>query len=465
MRPNILWICTDQQRWDTIHALGNDLIRTPNIDRLVNNGVAFDSTYCQSPICTPSRASFLTGLYPGTVHGTMNGNVEWGEGAPLVTKLLADAGYDCGLVGKFHLAGGWGRYEPRPKDDGYRVYEWSHAPRDDWPVGHAYKEWLAEKGHALAQLREDPATIPPELHRAAWCTDRSLAFIEDDRPDDQPWLLTINYYYPHPPFDPPQDYLDRYDPATMPGPLFQESDLAAQAKLADIDFQSEVRRPEEFDAKAIQAAYYAMIELLDDQVGLLLESLERSGQLENTIILFMSDHGETLGDHGLLFKGCRFYEGLVRVPMIWSWPGHVEQGVVSNALTELTDIVPTLLDVCEVEQPDKMQGRSLWPILTGETDAQQHRKFVRCEYYRALMDDERGFEGTYATMIRDERYKLVVYHGHELGELFDLEADPGEFNNLWDDPAYADIRFQLLLKNFDALAFAVDVGPKQLLYS
>jgi len=131
-RPNVLWICTDQQRWDTIHALGNPHIRTPNLDRLVASGVAFTGAHCQTPICTPSRACFLTGRYPSTVHGCMNGNESWSGAAPLVTRLLADAGYDCGLAGKLHLSAADGRIEPRP-DDGYRVFHWSHHPKDDWP--------------------------------------------------------------------------------------------------------------------------------------------------------------------------------------------------------------------------------------------------------------------------------------------------------------------------------------------
>ena len=465
MRPNILWICTDQQRWDTIHALGNEFIRTPNIDRLVRQGVAFDTAYCQSPICTPSRASFLTGLYPSTVHGTTNGNLVWGEGAPLVSKLLADAGYDCGLVGKFHLAGGWRRVEPRPKDDGHRVWEWSHAPRNDWSEGHAYKDWLTAKGVDLGELRRDPAGIPPNLHREAWCTERAIAFIESERDEDHPWMLSINYYYPHPPFDPPSAYLQRYDPNTMPAPAFRESDLTAQEHLKSIDFQTDVRSPQAFKISAIRAAYFAMIEFLDDLLGQLLESLERSGQLENTIILFMSDHGEMLGDHGLIQKGCRFYEGLVRVPLIFSWHKKLHHDLVSHALVELTDITPTLLDLCGVEIPEKMMGRSLVPILTGKADPHQHRDSVRCEYFRALKDDQRGFEGSYASMIRDERYKLVVYHGHNTGELFDLKNDPDEFVNLWDDPGHAQVRFDLLLRSFDSLAFAVDTGPKQVLYS
>ena len=465
MPPNILWICTDQQRHDTIAALGNPHIRTPNIDRLVRAGAAFDHAFCQSPVCTPSRASFLTGRYPSTVHGTCNGNTVWGEGAPLISKLLSDAGYDCGLVGKFHLAGGYARLEPRPLDDGYRVYEWSHAPRDDWPVGHAWRDWVQAQGHDLATLCADPTHFPPELHRETWCTTRAIDFIETERPPGQPWLLSLNYYYPHPPFTPPQEYLRRYNPADLPGPLFRESDLVAQQALSAIDFQTDVRRPEDFDARSVQAAYYAMVEQLDEQLGRLLASLERSGQRENTLILFMSDHGEMLGDHGLLMKGCRFYEGLVRVPMLWAWPGHIQAGLRSSALTELTDIVPTLLELCGLDAPEGTQGRSLWPILRGAAAAQQHRDFVRCEFYRALRDDARGFRGTYATMYRDRRYKLVRYHGHDLGELFDLQEDPGEFDNLWAEPDRAQLRLQLMQRSFDALAFAVDTGPPQRFFS
>jgi len=133
-RPNILWICTDQQRYDTIRSLGNPHIRTPNLDKLVKSGVAFTHAHCQSPICTPSRASFLTGMHPETVHGCINGNDYWDAAAPLVTRTLAGAGYDCGLSGKLHLSSAHGRIEKRP-DDGYRAFHWSHHPKDDWPKG------------------------------------------------------------------------------------------------------------------------------------------------------------------------------------------------------------------------------------------------------------------------------------------------------------------------------------------
>jgi arylsulfatase A-like enzyme len=491
-RPNILWICTDQQRYDTIGALGNPHVHTPHIDRLVREGVAFTHAHCQAPICTPSRASFLTGLYPSTMHACMNGNDEWAEAAPLVTKLLADAGYDGGLSGKLHLSAASGRIERRaPEWDGYRVFQWSHDPVDRWPAGHAYADWLRGKGYVLGDLRKNPAEVPPELHQTTWCTNVALEFITQQRPPETPWFFSLNCFDPHPPFDPPAEYLRRFEPAAMPGPLFRDSDLAAQAAIAaaGVNFQTPVRRPEEFAARRIQAAYYAMIEQIDDNVGRLLDALERTGQRDTTLIIFTSDHGEALGDHGLLQKGCRFYEGLVRVPLIVSWSGDegrrtedegdssvlrppsfvaslagFRRGLASDALVELTDIVPTLLDVAGLKYPRRMHGRSLLPILTGRADPHHHRDLVRSEFYGALgprddPDDPYQRTGSYATMVRDRRHKLVVYHGAGTGELFDLEANPGEFQNCWAAPEAAAVKTDLLRRSLDAMAFAVDPGP------
>ncbi len=449
-RPNILWICTDQQRWDTIQALGNEHIRTPNIDRLVASGVAFENAYCQSPICTPSRAGFLTGMYPSSVHGCMNGNDAWDGVAPLVTKTLANAGYDCGLAGKFHLSGAQDRIEPRV-DDGYRVFHWSHHPHDDWPEGHAYIEWLRAKGKDYNSIYKKLGYIPSEFHQTTWCADRAIEFMTEKRPG--PWLFSLNCFDPHSPFDPPQEWLDHYRERDMPGPLFRESDLDAQERLKHINFQRTARRPEDLNAKRYQAKYYAMIELIDHNVGRMLDALESSGQLANTVVIFTSDHGETLGDHGLLLKGCRFYESLVHVPLVISWPRQFQAGLRSRALVELTDLAPTLLELAGLSVPNSMQGKALTSILRGQSTPDRHREFVRSEYYRALA----GIQ-SYGTMVRSERFKQVVYHGHGLGELFDLEADPGEFENLWDDPRMTRVRHDHMVMNFDALAMASDVG-------
>jgi arylsulfatase len=471
-RPNILWICTDQQRFDTIEALGNQHIRTPNLNKLVETGVAFLNAYCQSPICTPSRASFLTGMYPSSVHGCMNGNDYWSGAAPLVTKLFSDSGYDCGLIGKLHLAGNYKRIEPRG-DDGYRYFKWSPIPIDLWKEGHDYADWVRDKGYNLSDFIEPPKGdlvtlndikvlrgIPASLHQSTWCAERAIEFIKEER--TEPWLLSLNPFDPHPPFNPPEDYYNRFDPSTLPEPLFDESDLASQAKLENVDFQTKCCRPDMDNALKIKAAYYAMIELIDAMVGKVIASLKESGQYDNTVIIFTSDHGEALGDHGLLLKGCRFYDGLTRVPLIVSWPKVFKEGLRSTALIELTDLAPTLLGLCNIDIPEKMQGKSALKILTGEKGADCHRDTVRCEYYRAVNPNWRPhMNGTYGNMIRDERYKLSIYHGKNIGELFDLYEDPNEFNNLWDDPKYNEVKCDLLIQCIDGMAFSVDVGPKQ----
>ncbi len=459
-RPNILWYCTDQQRFDTIKAQGNPYVHTPTIDKLVSEGVAFTHAYCQSPICTPSRSSFMTGMYPARLHNTRNGNETFPSFPPIITKLIADSGYECGLIGKFHLQSSGKRTEPRI-DDGFTYWKFSHAPRDDWPTGHDYAEWARQRGGDLDELRNSPERVPPEFHQTTWATERTIEFLR--MPRQKPWLLNINIYDPHPPFIPPKVYADRFDPEKMPGPYFRESDLSLQAKFRAIDFQDEPRTPAGHDAKRAQANYYAMIAQIDDQFARILEVLEENGQRENTVILFTSDHGEALGDHGLIYKGCRFYEGLVRVPLIFSWPEHFVSGLQSPALVELLDMTATILDLIGLPQPAYMQGKSLLPILKGEAPANHFRDFVRCEYFDALDPYFTGGTGTFATMYRDTRYKLSIYHGHGLGELYDLVADPWEFNNLWYNSEFHPLKHQLIQASFDAhVLLTTDVGSRRI---
>jgi arylsulfatase len=480
-RPNILWYCTDQQRYDTIHCLGNPLIRTPNLDRLVAQGVAFTSAYTQCPICTPSRATFLTGRYPASHHVHRNGNDSFPSHETLVTRILADAGYDCGLAGKLHLSRAYGRVEKRV-DDGYRVFHWSHHPMPDWPHGHAYAHWLRDEKNVDPDALWSPlrgrvygAGVPEEYHQTTWCTEMAIRFITEKR--DGPWLMSINPFDPHPPFDPPAEYLAGYDPEQLSYPLFRENDVPRQKKLEAIQQQTRVAinpylSPEEatsaldpsvdtasvppahYDARMVKACYYAMIELIDHQFGRIVEVLEQTGQLENTLIIFSSDHGELLGDHGLIYKGCRFFEALVHVPLVISFKGRFRQGLRSQALVELVDLAPTLLEVAGLPIPDSMQGRSLLPMLTGAASPTYHKDHVVCEYHDAI--DLPG--GTHATMYFDGRYKSILYHGEEVGELYDLEADPGEFNDLWDDADYASLKASLLIKHFDAIMATSSAG-------
>lgn len=483
-RPNILWYCSDQQRFDTIAALGNAHINTPRLDAFAGEGVAFTHAYCQSPICTPSRSSFLTGTYPSAIGVNGNGNEFFPrqQQSRLLPHRLAASGYDCGLVGKLHLASAASGVEHRV-DDGYRYFQYSHDHKGPRVYGHDYAEWVrAEGGDAdrlmapystesyregaknrffggLFEPTEDQDYIPPHLHQTHWCSEKSIEFIDKNRRADQPWLLSVNPFDPHPPYNAPWEYYRRYDPETLPGAHFAAGDLAQQQRLADggVDFQSNPQDPAAWEDKKIQASYYAMIEQVDCEFGRILDHLAATGQREHTIVVFMSDHGEMLGDHGLIFKGCRFYEGLVRVPLIISWPGHFSQGVVSDALVELMDLAPTFYEAVGEEIPYYVQGKSLLPVLKGETP--DHRDFVRCEFYGAIDFPDQ----THATMYRDRQWKLVSYHGKDLYELYDLESDPWEHQNLADEPDYQAVKWELLRKSFDATAQAYMPNPPRVM--
>jgi arylsulfatase len=480
-KPNIVWFCSDQQRFDTIRALGNGYIRTPNIDRLVDGGVAFRNHYVQSPVCTPSRASFLTGRYTRANGVNSNGNGAFPAHEKLVTRILADAGYRCGLIGKLHLTGAQAGQENRT-DDGYDVFEWSNMPRPEDGTSHnnAYHDWLRAKGHDPFELYAEVDAligpgVPKDLHQTTWLAERACAFIEANA--GSPWLLSLNPFAPHHPFDPSPEYLDRYGVDDVPEPLFRETDLERQKLFASIQHQTyfpvdprifhprgaEPHRfpggkfvnhlgvPKNYYGKSFIAAYYAMIEQLDDAVGVIFDKLARTGQLENTIFIYTSDHGEMLGDHGLLMKGARFFEGAVHVPMIVHWPAAAAGGRKLSALTESVDIAPTLLEAAGLEIPLSMQGKSLMPLLTEASAPDRHKDMVICEFLDAfgkLYAPDR----TRATMTFDGRYKLVTYYGHNLFELFDLEKDPGEFENIWNAPEMAEKRWDLYRRQADLIA-------------
>ncbi len=462
-RPNILWICTDQQRYDTIHSLGNRLIHTPNLDKLVKQGTTFTRAYTQSPVCTPSRASFLTGRYPRTTRVTCNGNAYFPVDEKLVTRMLADIGYDCGLVGKLHLTTAYGTVEKRI-DDGYRFFKYSHAPRNDWKSGHDYQEWLKTEGVQWEKdYKGENGGIEACYHQTTWCFNQAIRFVSEKR--DGPWLLSINPYDPHPPFDPPEDYIKRFNIDDIPSPKWLEGELenkpAHQQKdymLGGQDGQGPAcLKMTQMEKKRCIAAYYAMIELIDEQLGRLLDFLDENGQRDNTIIIFHSDHGEMLGDHGLIWKGAYFYEEIVHVPLIISCPDYFLEDMRSNALVELVDIVPTILETLGIDIPYYVQGKSLIPILTGLKDPHEHKQEVYCEFYNSL---KLSHKGIYATMYLEDFFKIVMYHTkEEKGELYCLKDDPDEYYNLWDDPDYAAIKMRLMKKCFDKTVLIKDPKP------
>ncbi|MCB0046225.1 MAG: sulfatase-like hydrolase/transferase [Caldilineaceae bacterium] len=475
--PNILWITTDQQRFDTLGCYENDFVHTPNIDRLAEQGFLFENAFSQSPVCSPSRASFLTGRYPRTARCRQNGQTIPPD-ERMVTKLLKEqAGYVCGLSGKLHTA----PCEPslvkgteQRIDDGYDEFNWSHDHNPVWGTNQ-YTNWLTSHGQVY---RRDPykgstmvqAGMPEDYHQTTWCAEKAINFIRTNADKDAPWLFSVNIFDPHHPFDPPVEYLERYLEKLdqLPLPDYVAGELATKPHFQRMDHVSpynglhgdgipayEKISPREH--RLIKAAYYAMIDLIDVQVGRMLQALEETGQLDNTIVIFMSDHGEMLGDHGIYLKGPYFYEGAIHVPLIFSQPGVIRSGVRQSGLTELVDIAPTLLEAAGVARYPGMQGRSMWKLLTGQGDDRPPRDDVYCEYYNAMPWHQDPTAQT--TMVRTVDYKLIVVHGLDTGELYDLRSDPRENVNHWDDPDYQTIKLEMMKRLCDRMAWTVDPLP------
>lgn len=474
--PNILWICSDQQRADTLGCYGNGLVRTPNADALAAGGALFENAFVQSPVCTPSRASFLTGRYPRTTRCRQNGQ-NMPDDEVLVTRLLANAGYTCGLAGKLHISACHPSVCPGPPrriDDGYAVFRWSQAPGDEGWTGHDYRTWLGGRGGDVEQPAHPLSPYvrvgrPVGKHQTTWCCEEAIDFIHRRQADGQPWLFSLNMFDPHHSFNPPAEYLalytERLDEIPLPDyaegelagkPPYQQTDHAgAYGGTLGLPFDKMADR----DHRMVRAAYWAMCELIDAQVGRVLAALDETDQRDSTIVIFTSDHGEMLGDHGIYLKGPYFYDPLVRVPLLVSWPRHIAPGRIP-ALVEMVDLAPTLLEACGLPASPGMQGTSLWPMLVGDSNRDHHRDDVYCEYYNAMPFHRNPT--AQATMVRTADRKIVVEHAHGSGELYDLSADPGERRNLWDDPEALRLKADMLTRLTHCMARTVDPLPERI---
>lgn len=479
---NILWICTDQQRMDTLGCYGNPFVHTPNLDRLAQEGVLFENAYSQCPVCAPSRGSFLTGRYPRLSGPRQNGQDMDGR-ERLLPRLLADEGYYCGLAGKLHIACCHDSCckigEPRI-DDGYHFFKWSHHPQPiagtNWPMNE-YSQYLAGMGmDYVTPDREDCPYVqegmPEQYHQTSWCVDQAVTFMESARKYGRKWMFSLNCFDPHHPFDPPKEYLQPYleklDQVPLPDytegelehkPVFQRKDHEG---AYDSKGYMAYTQMTDYDHRMIRAAYWAMIDLIDHQVGRLVEYLDQSGQREDTLIVFTSDHGENLGDHGMYLKGPYMYENNVHVPLLFNWPGKIAGGRRSKALVELVDLAPTLSEAAGIPLYPGFQGKSFWKLLEGRTDLHTHRKSVYSEYYNCNINHRDPL--AFLTMVYDGRYKLVKVHenGEELGckgELYDLLEDPGEKVNRYEDPAMQEVKVHLLELLCDRMAQTCDPLP------
>ncbi|MDF2961498.1 MAG: sulfatase [Paenibacillus sp.] len=431
----------------------------------------FEQAFCNSTVCAPSRGSFLTGRYPSTTRLLKNGqNIPQDE--VLVTRLLHDAGYTCGLSGKLHLSTCFPKIchgTERRIDDGYSMFHWSHHPGDDWP-SNEYSMWLRSKGKKYGtkpiEGTSHVVTGPDaEDHQATWCAEKAIQFMEAHEGKNKPWLFSVNIFAPHHPFDPPERHFNRYLQMLdeLPLPNYEEGELATKTSFQRRDHKGAYGNPKMYpfhqmsdrEHRLVRAAYWAMVDLIDEQVGRMVDALKRTGQLDNTIIIFMSDHGELLGDHGVYLKGPHFYEPSVRVPLIVSCPGLIPAGKRSSALVELVDLAPTLLEAAGEPVHRGMQGQSLLPLLNGGTE--KHRDDVFCEAY-----ETRDLEPGFAAMVRTNEEKLVLYHTPGDGELYDLVNDPGERVNLWSHSEHAGMKLRLMERLSRRLAGKADPLPARI---
>ncbi len=452
-RPNIVLVVTDQQRFDTLACYGFEAGHTPNLDRLAQQGAVFDAAYCTSPLCTPSRASMFTGKHVAE-HGVEKLYDTLPESEVLFTERLRQVGYRTGLFGKLHVSGRADEADHRHPGDGFDVYEWcNEASLDMESPLHAYDNWLAEEDPEFRErLRAEGRGVlhhPRSVHMSHWIADRALSFI-DETAGRQPFFAYLGFFDPHNPYD---DYPEEFAEQVGELPLVRPAPERIPAGLQrEIDSKTVAAHVAGGDLEAARVGYHASIALLDAEIGRVLDRLDELGIAEDTLVIVTSDHGEMLGDRGLMTKGAFFYEACARVPLIVCHPGEVPDGVRVPEPVLLSDVAATVLSAAGLDHGDLENVLDLRLLARGEADP---HAFVASSYRNGGVAV--GQSTTYfdppllATMIRSGRHKLVRYHDPVApdGQLFDLEADPGEDVDLWEDPALADVRADLMATLLD----------------
>ena len=480
-RPNIILFLADQLRFDALGCYGNNEIHTPNIDSLALNGSVFDNHFIQNPVCSPSRCSILTGRYPRN-HGTRDNGIPLRDQELCFPEVLRENGYRTAAIGKMHFTT---QFVPKENEE------------DDWPEDHygfdvihttcdtktgEYLTWLKERSERDYEVvkmqgerkaKEDrasasekdtsgppqvyPSEIDPRYHQSAWIADRTIDLIREADPE-HPFFALCSFVDPHHPFDPPAPYSQMYDPDKLSVPVRREGELEDKPPHFRRHREGRGCSNEKYDYRKlsdhewgeVKAAYYGMVSLIDYNIGRILQALKEAGLEEDTLIMFTNDHGELLGDHGLLFKGPFHYDCLIKAPMIVQWPGAVPKGSRYNQITEHVDIMPTLLDLAGLPVPYGVQA-CLWRPSFGEIREPEG------EY--ALTEFNCYDWGLSVKTLTGRDYKLTYYAGERFGELYDRNEDPNEFVNHWDDPEYQEVKERLIKRLLDRLIQTEDALP------
>ncbi|MEE2656920.1 MAG: sulfatase-like hydrolase/transferase [Candidatus Latescibacterota bacterium] len=435
-RPNIVILYTDQQRWDAVGVNGNSEIRTPRLDQLATEGVNLDHYFVQSPVCMPSRLSFLTSRYCSQL-GIFSNGTRVPEGIPNLATYLRNYGYVCGNMGKLHFLPHANRNhmnphpaydfhrlvisdEPGCYEDAYRAWVRRQAPeqmdRISLGLPPARETWEAMMGREpiIHLEREKKCAIPfaadKHLTHTAFVADETMSFIREHQ--SQPFLAIAGFYSPHAPWITPQKYLDLYDPQRLSLPAIPDGWDSPQG-----------REPiSEAELRSVRQGYYGMVSEVDDHVGSILDCLDELALTEETIVLFISDHGEYLGDYHTYGKGAPGQDCISRVPCIARWPGHIEMGVNIHDLTEAVDVVPTLLEAAGIPVPTTIQGRSVLSRWRGKVGTgSRESTLTECVPCKSL---------------RTAQHRYVCYRdGSE--DLYDIARDPGEYENVIESSEYS----------------------------
>lgn len=449
-RPNILFIMSDQHTQRVLGCYGDDVVATPNLDRLANRGVTFDNAYTPSPLCVPARMSFMTGRYPCRQSCWTNSDMLPSD-RPTIAHSLGAAGYQPTLVGRLHSIG----------PDQLRGY----IRRE---VGDHSTNWVGGVPHSLGVLNKtnDPYRVSLDKSGAGQSsyechdydvTDATLQVLDEIAQSRQagatePFALSVGYLMPHQPFVARKEYYERYEGRVdLP-------DLSVSAIDHEHPYLTEWREftgitdvPDETIVRA-RTAYYALVEEMDAMIGRILDKLEALGLSDNTLIVYTSDHGDQLGERGLWWKQT-FYDESAKIPLVMAWPGVLPQGERRPQVVNLIDLAATLLDAADAPPLPDGEGRSFLNVAHDETRPWINETFS--EYCTDGMAPWTLPTPVRQRMIRTDRWKLNYYDGYR-PQLFDMLNDPGETRDLALDPEYADLRDGLIAR------ILVDWNPDEL---
>lgn len=518
-QPNFLLFVTDQHRADHLGCYANPLVATPQIDELARQGCTFDEFHVATPICQPNRASLMTGRMPSS-HGVQMNGRELSLGETTFVQSLRAAGYRTALVGKSHLQNitsvpaPWPGVNARLPVDCKQVFPGrygqevakSWADDDDFEltlpyygfekvaltIGHAdeqqghWRRWLRQQlpgadhligpdnaiptpDFKLTTLRQAWRTrVPASHYPTAYIALRAAEMLQGFAGQDQPFFMQCSFPDPHHPFTPPGQYWGQYAPEDMSLPA---SFADTHRRLPQVQWlhDARARNPDskpgygafacdEREAREGIALNYGSISCVDAAVGQVMLQLRKLGLDDNTVVMFTSDHGELLGDHGLMLKGGLHYRSLTRVPFIWrdTVAQRSTPAARSSALAQTTDIASTVLDRAGLAQANGMQGQSLLAVI------HQQQSAVR----RHLVIEEEGQRADFGASTRcrmrtllTERYRLTLYDQQNWGELFDLQEDPDELRNLWTEPAASTLKNELGTALAYAMLNLADTSP------